>query len=54
MGLGLELELVSKVVVFWAFFETSLFITLEPHVGHTEFPNFYLVYFILDSNSSVG
>ena len=31
---GLGLELVSKVV-FWAFFEISLLITLEPHVGHT-------------------
>ena len=38
--LSLGLELVSKVV-FWAFFEISLLITLEPHVGHTKFPDFY-------------
>ena len=37
---GLGLELVSKVV-FWAFFEISLLITLEPHVGHTKYPDFY-------------
>ena len=50
-GLGLGLELVSKLVsevVFWAFFEISLLITLEPHVGHTKFPDFYT--FILDNN----
>ena len=39
-GFGLGLELVSKAV-FWAFFEISLLITLEPHVGHTKFPDFY-------------
>ena len=41
-GLGLRLGLVSKVV-FWTFFETCLLITLEPHVGHTKFPDFYTV-----------
>ena len=40
LGLGLGLAFVSKVV-FWAFFEVSLLITLEPHVGHTKFPDFY-------------
>ena len=39
LGLGLGLYLVSKVV-FWAFFEISLHRTLEPHVGHTKFPDF--------------
>ena len=39
LGLGLGLEFVSKVV-FWAFFEMSLPITLEPHVGYTQFPDF--------------
>ena len=39
---GLGLGLVSKVVVvFWAFVEISLLITLEPHLGHTKFPDFY-------------
>ena len=33
------IELVSKVE-FWAFFEISLLITLEPHVGHTKLPDF--------------
>ena len=28
-------------VVFWAFFEISLLVTLEPQVGHTKFPDFY-------------
>ena len=37
---GLGLKLVSKVV-FWAFFEGSLLITMEPHMGHTKFPDFY-------------
>ena len=53
-GLGLGLELVSKLVsevVFWAFFEISLLITLEPHVGHTKFPDFYT--FFLDNNAFV-
>ena len=27
--------------MFWAFFEMSLLRTLEPHVGHTNFPDFY-------------
>ena len=40
LELGLGLELVSKVV-FWAFFDIYLLITLEPHVGHTKFPDFY-------------
>ena len=40
LGLGLGLELVSKVVL-WAFFEISILIALEPHVGHTKFPDFY-------------
>ena len=40
LGSGLGLELVSKVV-FWAFFEISLLVALEPHVGHTKFPDFY-------------
>ena len=40
LGLGLGLELVSKVVI-WAFFEISLLITLELHVGHTKFPDLY-------------
>ena len=35
LGLVLGLELVSKVV-FWAIFEISLLITLEPHVGHAQ------------------
>ena len=35
------LELVSKVV-FWANFVISLPITLEPSVGHTKFPVFYV------------
>ena len=39
-GLGLGLEYVSKVV-FWAFFEISVLVTLEPHVGHNKFPDFY-------------
>ena len=34
-----NLELVSKVV-FWSFFEVSLLITLEPHVGHTKVTDF--------------
>ena len=45
LGLGL----VSKVV-FGAFFESSLLITLESHVGHTKFPD---LYFILDKNPFV-
>ena len=40
VGVRVWLELVSKVV-FWAFFEISLLRTLEPHVGHTKFPDFY-------------
>ena len=39
-GFGLGLGLVSKVVI-WAFFDISLVITLEPHVGHTKFPDFH-------------
>ena len=35
------LELVSKVVFLGIFFEISLFTTLEPHAGHTKFPDFY-------------
>ena len=50
LELGLGLELVSKVV-FWAFFEAFLLVTLEPHVGHTNFPDFYT--FIPDSNPFV-
>ena len=45
LGLGLGLELESKVVfkvVFWAFYEVSLLITLEPHAAHTNFPDFYV------------
>ena len=42
MGMGsvgvTVVELVSKVVLFWAFFEISLVVTLEPHVGHTKSP----------------
>ena len=34
LGLGLEF-------VFWAIFEVSLLITLEPHLGHTKLPDFY-------------
>ena len=37
---GLGLGLVSKVVI-WTFFHVSLVITLEPHVGHTKFPDFH-------------
>ena len=37
---GVRVEVVSKVV-FSAFFEISLLIKLEPHVGHTKFPDFY-------------
>ena len=48
--IGLGLELVSRAV-FWAFFEISLVITLEPHVGHTKFPHFYT--FIVDNNPYV-
>ena len=40
LGLGLGLAFVSKGVL-WTFFEVSLLITLEPHVGHTNFPDFY-------------
>lgn len=47
--IGLGLELVSRAV-FWAFFEISL-ITLEPHVGHKSFPDFYTL--SNDSGSSV-
>ena len=40
LGLGLVLELVSKVV-FWAFFEVYLLTTLEPTArGHTKFTDF--------------
>ena len=39
LGLGLGSELVSKVM-FWAFFEIPLLITLEPHGRHTKFPDF--------------
>ena len=39
-GLRLGLELVSKVV-FGAFFESSLLVTRERHVGHTKFPDVY-------------
>lgn len=38
----LGLELVSRVV-FWAFFELSAFVTLEPHAGHPILPCFYIV-----------
>ena len=40
LGLGLGSELVPKVVL-WVLFEISVLITLEPHVGHTNFPDFY-------------
>ena len=50
-GLGFGLELVTKVVINWAFFEISLLLTLEPHFGHTKFPDFYT--FILDDNRFV-
>ena len=40
-GLGLGLELASKVLINWAFFEMFFLVTLEPHVGHTKFPDFY-------------
>ena len=49
VGLGLGIGFVSKVV-FWGFFEISL-ITLEPHVGHKSFPDFYTL--SNDSGSSV-
>ena len=39
-GIGLGIQLVYKVV-FWAFCDTSLLVTLESHVGHTKFPDFY-------------
>ena len=39
-GLGL-------VVVFWAFFEIPLLITLEPHVSHTKFPDVYALSWIV-------
>ena len=38
-GLAFGLALVSKAV-FLASFEISLLVTLEPHVGHTKFPDF--------------
>ena len=38
--LRVRLRLVSKVV-FWAFFQIFLLIALEPHVGHTKFPDLY-------------
>ena len=40
LGFGFGLGLVSKVVIL-AFFDISLVITLEPHVGHTKFPDFH-------------
>ena len=49
-GAGSGLGLVCQVV-FWVFFEMSLLITLEPHVGHTKFPDFHS--FILDNNPFV-
>ena len=41
-------------VVFWAFFEISLLITLEPHVGHTKFPDFYTLSLIIIHSSGSG
>ena len=37
---GAGLELVVSKAVFWAFFEVSLLVTLEPHVGHTKVTDF--------------
>ena len=36
---GVRVRVTVSKVVFWAFFEISLLITLEPHVGHTKFPD---------------
>ena len=41
LGLGLGLYLVSKVV-FWAFFEIFLLITLEPQYAFTARMDYYL------------
>ena len=48
-GLQIMLELVSKVV-FWAFFEIAILITLEPRGPH-QMRRF--LYFILDNNPFV-
>ena len=40
-GFGFGLGLVSKVVIWACFDIISLVITLEPHVGHTKFPDFH-------------
>ena len=53
LGLGLGLELVSQVV-FWAFFEISLLITPERHVGYTKFPDFYTSSEIIIHSSGKG
>ena len=50
VGVRVRVRIVSKGVL-WAFFEISLLITLEPHVGHTKFSDF--LYFILDSSPFV-
>ena len=52
-GLGFGLELVSKAV-FSAFFEISLLITLVPHVGHTKFPDFYTLSYIMINSYGKG
>ena len=49
-GVGVRVRVRVRIVsnvVLWAFFEISL----QPHVGHTNFPDF--LYFILDNNPFV-
>ena len=38
---GVRVRVIVSRVVFWAFFEVALLMTLDPHVGHTKLPYFY-------------
>ena len=41
-------------VAFWVLFEISFVITLEPHVGHTKFADFYTLSYIIIHPSGKG
>ena len=51
---GVRVRVIVSKAVFWAFFEISLLVTLEPHAGHTKFPDFYTLSYIVIHSSGEG